>query len=223
MVRQAAAGNGCRRVLACAGMMLAALALAGCEGGGGEKWDDFDFGANNKAVCVALGDSITAGSALDNYAQCYVPKLAAMLQKTIVNRAVPGTETSYGVDIVHSALDANRPGFLIILYGINDLIMGYSETAAINNLRTMVRAAKENKTVPIIATLTPVTGKRIGLASAVIRLNAAIRQMALEEEATLADLNEALAWNPNYMLADGLHPGPVGNDIMAETFRDVMQ
>ncbi len=206
------------------GGVVTALALAGCEGGGGGgKWDDFDFGANNKAVCVALGDSITAGSVLDSYAQCYVPKLAGMLQKTIINLAYPGSETSYGVDIVHSALDANRPGFLIILYGVNDLIMGYSETEAIQNLRTMVRAAKENKTVPIIATLTPVKGSYIGLASGIRRMNAAIRQMAAEEGVTVADLDEALNWDPAYILSDGLHPNAVGNDVMAATFNDVMQ
>ena len=208
---------------ALAGIVLISLVLSSCESGGGDRWDDFDFGSNNKNVCVALGDSITAGSCLENYAQCYIFKLVNMLQKTIINEAVPGTETSYGVDIVHSCLESNHPGFLIILYGVNDLIMGYGEADAINNLRTIVRAARDNKTAPIIATLTPVAGGYVGLASGIERLNAAIRQMAAEEGAYVVDLEEAMAWNPVYLLPDGLHPNPPGNDIMAVTFSDVMQ
>jgi len=212
------------RWFAVAGIVMMSLALASCESGGdNDPWADFDFGSNDKNVCVALGDSITDGSCLDSYAQCYVPKLAGMLPKTIVNRAAGGTETSYGVDIVHSALDSSRPGFLIILYGVNDLIMGYSEENAIANLRYMVRAAKDNKTVPIIATLTPVAFGHVLWASGVERLNAAIRQMAAEEDVTVADLDEAMDWNTTYLLPDGLHPNPVGNDIMAATFCDVIK
>ncbi len=212
------------RWLGLAGIVVISLALTSCESGGNkDPWADFDFGSNNKNVCLALGDSITAGSGLDNYAQSYIPKLAGMLPKTIANWALPGSETGYGVDIVHSGLDSTRPGFLIILYGVNDLIMGYGEDDAIANLRYMVRAAKDNKTVPIIATLTPVTGSYIGLASGIQRMNAAIRQMAAEEGATVADLDEAMKWSPEYMLSDGLHPGPVGHDLMALTFSDVMK
>ncbi len=217
----------CREIMARgllkAGLVLAALFLPGCEGGGGNKWDGFDFGANNKDVCVALGDSITAGSALDSYAQCYIPKLAGMLQKSIINKAIPGSETSVGVDLVHACLDTYHPGFLIILYGVNDVIMGYSETAAVNNLRFMVRAAKDNKSVPILATLTPVAFDHAAFASGVQRLNAAIRQMAAEEDVTVADLDDALAWNTMYLLPDGLHPNATGNDVMASTFSDSMQ
>lgn len=199
------------------GSALVLLGLLGCEsGGGGNPWSDYDFGANNSVVCLALGDSITAGNS-------YIPTLAAMLQKTIVNDAIPGSETSVGVDLVHPGLDATRPGFLIILYGVNDLIMGYSETAAINNLRYIVQAAKDNKTAPIIATLTPVTGSYIGLKSGIQRLNAAIRQMAAEEGATLVDLEEALNWDPAYISSDGLHPSAAGNDVIAATFADKMQ
>jgi len=210
--------------LPAAALTLLTLALVGCEGGGGgNPWDDYDFGANDRNVCVALGNSITAGNGLNNYAECYVPKLAGMAQKTIINKAIPGSETSTGVDLVHPVLDNYRPGFLLILYGVNDLIMGYDETAALNNLRTMIRAAKDNKTVPIIATLTPVTGGYIGLVNSIERLNAGIRQMAAEENVYVADLEEAMNWDPAYLQADGLHPNAAGNDVMAATFYDVLQ
>ena len=190
--------------------------LLGCEGGGGgDPFADFDFGPNNKNVCLALGDSITVGDS-------YIPKLAGMLQKTIVNRAISGSETSVGVDLVHPGLDSTQAGFLTILYGVNDLIMGYSESGAIANLRYMVQAAKDNKTVPIIATLTPVTGSYIGLVSGIQRLNAAIRQLAAEEDVTLVDLEEALDWDPAYLLPDGLHPNAAGNDVIAAAFYDAM-
>lgn len=205
-------------------LILLTLSLVGCEGGGGgNPWDDHDFGANDRNVCVALGDSITTGCGLDNYAECYIPKLAGMAQKTIINKAIAGSETSTGVDLVHPVLDNYRPGFLLILYGVNDLIMGYDETAALNNLRTMIQAAKDNKTVPIIATLTPVTGGYIGLVSGIERLNAGIRQIAAEENVSVVDLDEAMNWDPAYLQTDGLHPNPAGHDVMAATFYDVLQ
>ncbi|MBU4198694.1 MAG: SGNH/GDSL hydrolase family protein [Verrucomicrobia bacterium] len=219
MKRQIKAGarKACWNGIRWGGIALVVFGLLGCEGGGGgDPWADFDFGANNKNVCLALGDSITAGNS-------YIPKLAGMLQKTIVNEAIPGSETSVGVDLVHPGLDSTHPGFLIILYGINDLIMGYSESGAIANLRYMVQAAKDNKTAPIIATLTPVTGDYIGLVSGIQRLNAAIRQMAAEEGVTLVDLEEALNWDPAYLLPDGLHPNAAGNDVIAATFYDAMK
>jgi lysophospholipase L1-like esterase len=206
------------------GIVALSLALPGCEsGGGGDPWANFDFGSNNKNICVALGDSITAGSVLDSYAQCYIPKLAGMLQKSIINKAISGSETGVGADLVHSCLDTYHPGFLIILYGVNDLIMGYGEAEAVANLRYIVRAAKDNKTVPIIATLTPVAFDHVLWASGVKRLNSGIRQMADEEDVTVADLDEAMGWNTMYLLPDGLHPNPVGNDLMAATFSDVMK
>jgi len=205
------------RWLSSISMALLAMFLLSCEsGGGGDKWGDYDFGPNNKNVCLALGDSITAGNS-------YIPILAAMLQKTIVNDAIPGSETSVGVDLVHPGLDSSHSGFLTILYGVNDLIMGYSESAAINNLRYMVQAAKDNKTAPIIATLTPVTGGYIGLVSGIQRMNAAIRQMADEEGVTLVDLEEALNWDPAYIQSDGLHPNAAGNDVIAAAFYDAMK
>ncbi|NLB60768.1 MAG: hypothetical protein GX806_06885 [Lentisphaerae bacterium] len=211
------------RWLGPAGMLLASLLLLGCNGGdGGGQWSEQDFGPNNQNICLALGDSITAGSCLPNYSLGYIPKLAEMLQKNIINVAIPGSDTSVGVDIVHPALDRTLPGFLLVLYGVNDLIVGYSEAGALYNLRTIVRAAQDNHTVPIIATLTPVSGSYIGLVSGIKRLNAGIRQLADEEGAYLVDLEKALAWDPAYLLADGLHPNAMGNVIMAAEFYDIL-
>ena len=221
------------RWLALAGILvisLALLALTSCESGGNsdsdgnsDRWANFDFGSNNTNVCLALGDSITAGGVLDDYSQCYIPKLAGMLHKTIVNEAIPGSETGDGMDLIHPGLDATHPGFLILLYGVNDVIMGRDLTVSVENLRFIVQAAKDNKTAPIIGTLTPVAGEHVWFASVVDRMNAAIRQMAAEEGITVADLDQALNWDTSYLLPDGLHPNAAGNDIMATTFYDVMK
>ena len=72
------------------------------------------------------------------------------------------------------------------------------------------------------ATLTPVSGSYIGLISGIKRLNAGIRQLADEEGAYLVDLEKALAWDPAYLLADGLHPNAMGNVIMAAEFYDIL-
>lgn len=213
------------RWFALVGILLLSASLLSCigGGGGGGRWSDHDFGSNNQDVYLAVGDSITAGSSLENYAQCYIPKLAGLLQKTIVNRATPGAISNDGADILPALLKTTSPGFLLILYGANDLIMGYDITATLDNLRFMIQVAKGNNTIPIIATLTPVSGPHIGMANAIARLNAGIRLLAAEENIYVADMEDAMHWDPDYLLADGLHPNPIGNDVMADTFYDIIK
>lgn len=195
--------------------------ISGCEDGKSHLADGHDFGTNNPNVYVAFGDSITSGegvSASDNYPT----KLAIMMQRTVINEGYPGAESFVGADLVHSILNDYKPGFLLILFGVNDLIMGYSEDEAIGNLRYIVQAAIDNKTIPVIATLTPVYGEHRMFASGIDRLNVLIRQMASEMNVALVDLDAAFNWNPIYLQGDGLHITPQGYDLMTVTFYDVV-
>jgi lysophospholipase L1-like esterase len=127
-----------------------------------------------------------------------------------------------GAELVNDILNDYKPGFLLILFGVNDLIMGYGEDEAIANLRLIVQAAINNKTIPVIATLTPVSGEHHMVASGVERLNVMIRQMASEMNVALVDLDAAFNWNANYLQSDGLHPNALGYELMAATFYDVV-
>jgi len=201
--------------------------LSGCEsgGGGGSLSDGHDFGPNDPNVLVAFGDSITAGSDLPNpRTEAYPARLAAVLGKTVISKGYPGASSYDAVDMVHSILDNIRPGYLLILFGVNDLIMGYGEEAALNNLRTLVRAAKDNKTIPVIATLTPVAGEHRWWTSGVNRLNGMIRDMASVEGVALVDLADAFGGDENLLyMSVGLHPNIMGHDIMANAFYEAVK
>lgn len=209
--------------LAPCGLLCGILVLAGCEGGSkGHISDGHDFGPNNPSLYVAFGDSITAGAGLANPSDSYSVKLAGMLNKTVINKGFPGYSSGQGLDVIYPILDDYKPGYLLILFGVNDLIMGYGEEVAAVNLRIMIQACKDNKTIPVIATLTPVFGGYVGLSSGVGRLNDKIRQISSELNVPLVDLNGAFGDNLIYIQTDGLHPNETGHALMAITFYDVV-
>lgn len=172
-------------------------------------------------VCVALGDSITVGAFIDNYADTYVPRLSAAWGKTIYNKGVLGTLSSYGANVIDSILAQYNPKYITIFYGTND--NGYFNTdLIIGNLRYMIRSAKANGTKPVIATLTPVFGQWAWRKPSLINLNQRIRQLASEEGINCADLEAAFGWNADYILSDGLHPNSTGHRIIANTFYNAL-
>ena len=146
-----------------------------------------------------------------------------MLNKTVVNKGFPGYSSGAGLDVIYPILDDYKPGYMLILFGVNDIIMGYGEEVAAVNLRIMIQACKDNKTIPVIATLTPVFGEHEAFSSGVNRLNSLIHQLCSELDTALVDLNSAFGDNPIYIQADGLHPNETGNALMAVTFYDVVK
>ncbi|MDP2991163.1 MAG: SGNH/GDSL hydrolase family protein [Kiritimatiellota bacterium] len=208
----------------CGGLLCGVLVLAGCEGGGNSHLGDcHDFGPNNPKLYVALGDSITAGSGLTNSSDCYSVKLAGMLNKTVINKGFPGYSSGEALEVLYPILDDYKPGYMLILIGVNDLIMGYGEEVAIVNIRIMIQACKDNKTIPVVATLTPAFGSYERLSGGINRLNGMIYQLCAELGVALVDLNGAFGNNPIYMQTDGLHPNETGNALMAITFYDVVK
>jgi len=195
--------------------------LAGCEDSKSHLADGHDFGSNSPTLYVAFGDSITYGSGV-NAGDNYPTKLAALMMRSVINEGYPGAESFVGAELVQGILDSYKPGFLLILFGVNDLIMGYSEDEAIVNLQYICQAAINNKTIPVIATLTPVAGEHRIWASGVERLNVLIRQMAADMNVALVDLETAFNWDTQYLQSDGLHPNALGYTLMATTFYDVV-
>jgi len=87
----------------------------------------------------------------------------------------------------------------------------------------MIQACQDNKTIPVIATLTPVFGEHISFSSGVNRLNGMIHQLCSELDVALVDLNSAFDDNLIYIQSDGLHPNETGHALMAITFYDVVK
>jgi len=83
------------------------------------------------------------------------------------------------------------PDIYLILYGANDAIMSYDSETAIANLEGIINAAKANKTIPVIATLTPMHGEHSIYDGDARDISFGIRQLAAQEGIALVDLESA--------------------------------
>ena len=168
-------------------------------------------------VCLAMGDSITVGKGV-GYDASYVYLLSVNWGKTVYNEGVNGALSSDGAYWIDSLLARYNPKYITIFFGANDNGF-YPIDWTIGNLRYMIQRAKAYGTKPVIATLTPVFGQWAWMKPSTIELNKRIRQLASAEGVTVADLEEALNWNSDYILSDGLHPNVAGHSKLASAFQ----
>lgn len=133
----------------------------------------------NTIVC--LGDSITAAG--------YPSDLSSMTGKNAVNEGMTGELSEGGARRVSSVLSTYNTGYLCILYGFNDLYANRRSPAdVIQSLSQIVAAARAVGVVPVLATLTPVSGNYAVYQSAIDDLNDQIRGLASSQGVALADL-----------------------------------
>jgi lysophospholipase L1-like esterase len=139
------------------------------------------IGDNDPNVIVCLGDSITLSG--------YPGILAGMTGKTCVNEGKPGEESGGGASRVAGVLEANKPAYLCIMYGSNDVHSHLSFDSVISHLATIIASARAHNTIPILATIPPMSGPRFGgLAGDVRDLNNMIRSLASSSGTALADV-----------------------------------
>ena len=214
-MRKNARWSGLAAILAVFGFLI-----SGCEdsGSGGSGDSGHDFGNNNPDLYVAYGDSITFGVGLAS-STSYPQQLSGILGKTVINAGSSGRWASDGVSGISSTLSRHKPGYILVLLGANDIVFGRNTDAIVSNLRTMVQAAKNNNTIPIIATLTPVYDRHSFMAGGIDEINPKIKQMAKEEGIRMANLNSAFGDDHSLMQADGLHPTAAGAAKIAQAFK----
>lgn len=172
---------------------------------------------SRKDICVAMGDSITAGDYVTSYANSYVPLLSARLGKTIINEGANGAHTSYGASAIDEVLYRHNPLYITIYFGSNDL--GFVDpNNTIGDLQYMIERAKENGTIPVVATMGPFLKNWAWRQPYATELSRRIRQLAASQGIACADIEAALGGNSKYMIDDGMHPNDEGHRIIADTF-----
>ena len=195
-----------------------ALGMISCEdnngGGGGSGLGD--IGTNDPNVLICIGDSITQGN---NSGHSYPPLLAGMIGKTVVNLAAKNESTASGAAMAGGALAHYKPAAVCVLLGACDIIQMLSQDAALENLRSIVQQAKANKTVPLVATLMPMSEQHAIFAATTREFNKRIRSMVKSEGGRVVDLEKAFGDNASLIGPDGLHPTPAGDQVMAEAFK----
>lgn len=210
--------------------LLAGLLLAGCDSDD-HKLSNGHPGANSRNVVAAFGDSITMGN------RCPCPPYPAQLQpiigKTVANAGINGTTAHASVDRTAVVIQQYRPAYMLILYGVNDMIHSQGVPGTLAALEEMIRICKQNQVAPAIATYpVPVKSYR-AFAYNIIALNKGIRRLAgaqgipcvdLEREFALPgypDANGDVLSDPTLFTGEGLHPNDVGTRIMARVFAEL--
>jgi lysophospholipase L1-like esterase len=186
---------------------------------------------------LAFGDSITAGengedpvpSVIDlgnSYPSILGQLLADRYTKqspVVINAGVPQEHVLDGADRIGGVLDQVRPDALMLLEGVNDLTGKLSEDVPriITGLTRDIAAARARGLAAVfVSTLIPQnpSGSRAHDVDEIEPVNAAIRNMAVQQGAILVDSFAAFAGHPEYLDSDGLHPRPAGNQAIAQQF-----
>lgn len=200
-------------------MMFGLLAVVGCnDSSDGEPEEVIDFGDNDPNLIVCQGDSITEGGS-GELGPPYPDRLAAMSGKATVNEGDGGERSGEGADRVDGVLAKYKPGYLVIFYGANDAIFNISADSVIDNIRYMITAAQNNKTVPIVCTVLPTYGSRGFANGRTQEYSQRIRVLCRETGARLADVRAEFGDDESLFL-DGLHPTDAGLDIIAMTVNE---
>ena len=131
-------------------IVLTALTLAAC-GGSSQKLEKL----SSDAVVLAFGDSLTFGTGVSP-GESYPAQLEALIGRKVVNAGVPGEVSATGLERLPGMLDEVKPAMLLLCHGGNDFLRKMDEAQAAQNVRSMVRLARErNIQVVLIATPKP--------------------------------------------------------------------
>lgn len=178
---------------------------------------------------LAFGDSLVGPT-------CYHPEVLDQLLNESVGHALVINEGRYGETIqqgterlptvldIHSGL-----GYLYLLEGANDLHDWKNTPLADMRtcLRQMIHQAEGASVRPVLLTLPPRTRQALlddRTPPTTEQWNAALRQMAAEDNIACADLYEAFLAEPDWetlLLEDGLHMSEPGWNLAAQVLYDL--
>jgi lysophospholipase L1-like esterase len=188
------------------------------------------IGDNNANLYLGLGDSITAGDGSSD-GLGYKLKLQNLLgpyfgRAEVQTRGRQGDSSAETAEVTRRTLREHDPAYTLILLGTNDWHdqtcqkEGPSACFTIDALRSIVEDVKIWRSLPVLATITPVnplysTSARDAFYD---QTNVMIKALAQQESIVLADLNADFkaAGNLSALFDDDVHPNDAGYQVMAQ-------
>lgn len=176
-------------------------------------------------MIVILGDSLSSGYEMDKE-QSWAHLLELRLAKhgytfRVLNSSVSGDTTQGGLGRLPRLLDRYQPSLVIIELGGNDGLRGLDPATTRDNLQKMISASQS-------------AGASVLLAG--IKLPPNYGQTYIEEfESIYVDLADnyqtmlvpffmaGVAFNPELMQADGIHPNADGQPVLLDNVWQVLQ
>lgn len=189
---------------------------------------------------IAFGDSITCGEmTMDDLDGELHPELAylAKVQEKLeeygqtytINLGESATNTYHAVERMNEDFAPNPAYYCLILYGTNDVGgMSFSAASTAENLEWIcLNARNKFGMIPIISTIPPAKFWEPGVQvfkEETEALNALIKELAARNSIACIDTYTAFfqsseGWEACLDDGKGLHPSPLGHDIMADLFK----
>lgn len=156
---------------------------------------------------LAFGDSLTAGYGLPE-GEGFVPQLQQALQKmgrevTVINGGLSGDTTAGGLSRLDWML-AEKPEFVILELGANDMLRGLSPDEARANLDATIKRIKDSGAKLLLAGM--LASRTLG-ADYQTRFDAIYPDLAKEHDVALYPFFlDGVAARPELNQQDGLHP-----------------
>jgi lysophospholipase L1-like esterase len=165
------------------------------------------------ATILAFGDSLTHGTGADA-SESYPFRLEQLIQRPVINAGVPGEVTSDGLVRLPQLLDRYHPALLILCHGGNDLLQHTGEEQAAENLRAMIRLARERGVDVVL----------IGVPKPDLSLVPPVFYASIAGEFTIPYDGDTLAGilSDRSRKSDYIHPNALGYQQLAEAVHDLL-
>jgi len=178
----------------------------------------------NKFIILALGDSLTAGYGLapqDSFASRLEQALRQEDREVrVVNGGVSGDTAQDGLRRLKNLL-RHEPDLVIVQFGANDMYMGLSAEEVRAGMEKIIDLCRERKALVLLAGI-------ISLQTADDDYNQKFHRV-FEEVAgnkdvpLLKDFMPGIPGNPEFTLADGIHPNEAGVDEMVKNILPLLR
>jgi acyl-CoA thioesterase I len=153
------------------------------------------------ALILAFGDSLTFGNGAAP-TESYPAVLERLVGRRVVNSGVPGEVSGEGLSRLPGVLEREKPALVILCHGGNDMLRGLDRRQTANNLRAMVRLARE-RGVAVVMIAVPSPGFALS-PPPFYREIAAEMKIPIEAEVLTLVLSDGL------LRSDYIHPNAAG-------------
>jgi len=205
-------------IYVCSGFFLVSL-FFGC---GGSSSPGEDVPENppslitlDNSVYITMGDGITSGSGPSG--RTWAERLRVK-DVDIINLAVSGTHTLYGVDHIDDYMQEYKPSLVMVLYGVNDISAGIATNTIIENLEQIIQVVQYYGGDIILGTIPIVTKYSHLEANEARDLNYQIEELCINYGIECAAVSEKMVYDSDLYL-DDLHPTLEGHKYIEAAFR----
>ncbi|ALG67212.1 arylesterase [Beggiatoa leptomitoformis] len=166
------------------------------------------------AVILAFGDSLTYGTGANSETESYPSVLSEEIRRQVINAGVPGETTAGGLERLPQALQEYQPNLLILCLGGNDFLRNMSTRIAQDNLRQMIKMAKDQQ-IDVVLLGVPQPGIFLSAADFYGEL---AKEFNIPYEGNI--ISEVLS--DNALKSDTVHPNAQGYQQMANAIETLL-